>query len=167
MNSANRFRCVGRLLPLGLSVLFLGLFASQTGATDAPLSLPQKYQPAAAEFSELKRAVTALLQGHDTERFAREIIPSSEDWKAIASTNLPDIADNLESFAKGADNERRQAEQAAKVFLDKAASLHLDFSKGDLQARVADSGHIGRTHYPSLQAQGETLPLDTKTGSCS
>ena len=40
----------------------------------------------------------------------------------------------------------------------RADALHLDFSKGDLHPRVVPPKYLGTTHYPSLQAEGETLP---------
>src|SRR5262249_4452236 len=41
------------------------------------------------EFSAVGRAVVALLQSRDADRFARELTPDLEDYRAALSTNLP------------------------------------------------------------------------------
>ena len=145
-------------LSLGLAVLFLGLFAPQTPA-QSPAPLPPKaVKPADDDFAAVSHSVIVLLQSRDTARFAREVTATAEDWKAIASTNLPEINENLKSFAESAARAREEAGAAAKAFLAKADSLHLDFSKGDLHERVVAPGFLGRAHFPTLQAAGETLP---------
>ena len=128
------------------------------GEADSPPATPRFIHPAEDEFAAVSRAVIALLQTRNTARFAGEITASAEDWKAIASTNLPGMADNLKSFAEGVDDTRSNAETAAKAFLAKADSLHLDFSKGDFHPRVVNPRFLGTSHYPTLQAEGETLP---------
>src|SRR6185437_2394618 len=87
---------------------------------------------------------------------------TAADWKAIASTNLPNIEETLKSFTDGVESRRREAEASAREFLAKAESLHLDF-KGALHARVVDPPRFGRfgfgnMRYTSLQAAGDTLP---------
>ncbi|MGA2174736.1 MAG: TlpA disulfide reductase family protein [Verrucomicrobiota bacterium] len=145
-------------LSLGLAVVSLGLFAPQTPAGSSTPLAPKAVKPAEDEFGAVSRSVVALLRSRDAARFAREITASAEDWEAIASTNLPEIAENLKGFANGADSQRAETEAAAKAFLARADSLHLDFSKGDLHERVVNPRFLGTAHYPNLQAEGESLP---------
>lgn len=128
MNSQSLLRRVQLPLSLGLAVLFPGLVAPQTPQADAPRVPSQRpARPTNDEFAAVSHSVIALLQSSDAARFAREITPSAEDWKAIAATNLPEIAENLKGFADSADQQRQEAEAAAKAFLAAADSLHLDF----------------------------------------
>jgi thiol-disulfide isomerase/thioredoxin len=102
--------------------------------------------------------VAALLQSRDTARFATEITPSPEDWTAIASTNQPEAAEALKSFIKSTDTQSKQTEASAKVFLTRADTLRLDFSKGDLRARAVTPKRVGNVHFINLQAEGAGLP---------
>jgi thiol-disulfide isomerase/thioredoxin len=111
------------------------------------------------DFSAVSKAVVGLLQSHDPTRFANALSPSIKDWQAIVSTNLPTTGqDPLKGFQNTVRYQRQQLESGAKVFLARADALHLDFSKGDLHPRVIPPKYLGMTHYPSLQAEGETLP---------
>ena len=111
------------------------------------------------DFSTVSQAVVELLQSHDAARFAAAMSPSIEDWKAMLSTNLPvKDEDPLEGFQNTVRYQRQQLESGAKALLARADALHLDFSKGELHPRVVPPTHLGTTHYPSLQAEGETLP---------
>jgi len=153
---------LGFTLSGGIAILFLALVAPQTARADSP-GPPKRFQPAPDELGAVNRSVVALLQERDTAKFAKEITASAEDWKAIASTNLPDVGETLQSFADGVARQLRENETSAKAFLAKGDLLHLDFSKGDWHARVVDPPRVGRlgfgrTHYPSLQAEGETMP---------
>lgn len=120
---------------------------------------PRVFRPAPGEFAAVSNSVITLLKTRDTVRFAMEMTATLEDWKAIASTNVPDVSENLKGFAGNAGEQRSTLEAGAKAFLAKADSLHLDFSKGDpnLHARV-ESKRVGSSHYPTLQAEGETMP---------
>jgi len=111
------------------------------------------------DFSAVSQAVVELLQSRDTARFATAMSPSVEDWKAILSTNLPATGENpLNGFQKMVPRQRQQMEAGAKALLARADELHLDFSKNELHARVVPPKYLGTTYYPSLQAEGETLP---------
>ena len=111
------------------------------------------------DFSVVSRAVVELLQSHDTARFADALSPSIGDWKAMASTNLPATGeDPLKGFQDTVRNQRQQMESSAKTLLARAEALHLDFSRGNLHSRVVPPKYLGTTHYPGLQAEGETLP---------
>ena len=142
---------------LGVAALFLSLFASQIPAQSPTPVVPKSVKPADDEFAAVSHSVIVLLQNRDTARFAREITATAEDWKAIASANLPEIDEILKGFAKSTGRQRQEAEGAAKAFLAKADSLHLIFCKGDLHERVVALRFLGSTHYPTLQAEGEYL----------
>ena len=110
-------------------------------------------------FSAVSQAVVELLQSHDTARFAAAMSPSIEDWKAMLSSNLPAQGeDPLKGFQNTVQYERQKLESSAKALWAKADALHLDFSKGELHARVIPPKYLGTAHYPSLQAEGETVP---------
>ncbi len=149
----------GLQLPLsfGLAVLVLSLFAPQTPAGSSTPLAPKAVKPADDEFAAVSRCVIVLLQSRDTARFAREVTATAEDWKSIASANLPTLGDNLKDFANGVADKRREVEASAKAFLAKADSLHLDFSKGDLHERDVAPRFLGRSHYPTLQAEADRL----------
>ncbi len=153
---------LGLLWSCGIIILLLALVARQAALADSPGPL-KRFQPAPDEFEAVSRSVVGLLQGKDTAKFANEITASAEDWKAIASTNLVNIGETPKRFVELVESQRREAEDSATAFLAQAESLHLDFSKGDLRARVVDPPRFGRfgfsnVHYPSLQAKGETMP---------
>ena len=142
-------------------LLLLTLAAASACLAQSPR--PKRFQPGPDEFAALTHSVVMLLQRKDTAKFANDITASADDWKAITSANLPNIDETLKSFADGAEARRREAEASAKEFLAKAESLHLDFTKGDWHARTVDPPRFGRfgfgnVHYPSLQAEGETMP---------
>lgn len=124
---------------------------------------PQSYGAAPVmgtneNFSVVSRAVVELLQNHDAARFADALSPSIEDWKAIVSTHLPATSeDPLKDFQNSVRYQHQQMESSAKALLARAEALHLDFSKGNLNSRVIPPKYLGTTHYPSLQAEGETL----------
>ena len=111
------------------------------------------------DFSAVSQAIVELLQSHDTARFAQAMSPSIKDWQAMVSTNLPATGeDPLKGFQNTVKYERQQTELSAKALLARAEALHLDFSRGELHSRVVPPKFLGTTHYPSLQAEGETRP---------
>jgi thiol-disulfide isomerase/thioredoxin len=135
------------------------LMDGQAAQESAPRR-PRVFRPEPGEFTAVSNSVITLLKTRDTARFATEMTATAEDWKAIASTNVPDVSENLKGFTENAGEQRDTLEAGAKEFLAKADSLHLDFSKGDLNfhARV-ESKRVGSSHYPTLQAEGETMPF--------
>ena len=149
-------------LSLGLAVLFLGLFAPQTPAQSPAPSPPRAVKPADDEFAAVSHSVIVLLQGRNTARFAREVTATAEDWKAIANTNLPGINANLNSFAEGTGRARDEAGEAAKAFLEMADSLHLDFSKGDLQERVVAPRFLAAPIFPLSKPRAKRCPMRNK-----
>lgn len=162
MNSLQRRSSVGLACLCGAAIVLTALEAMQAAPADRP-GPPRQFQPAADEFDAVSHSVIALLQGRNTGKFAREITASAEDWKAIASPNLPDTDETLKSFTDGVDSQRRAAEASAKEFLARTELLHLDFTKGDVHLRAVDPPRFGRfgfahTRYTSLQAPGDTIP---------
>ena len=129
-------------------------------APDSAPRRPRLFRPAPGEFASVSNSVITLLKTRDSARFAMELAATPEDWKAIASTTVPGVSENLKGFTENTGQQRANLEAAAKAFLAKADLLHLDFSKSDLNlhARV-ESKRVGSSHYPSLQAEGEMVPV--------
>ncbi|HTB83514.1 MAG TPA: thioredoxin-like domain-containing protein [Candidatus Sulfotelmatobacter sp.] len=101
----------------------------------------------------------ALLRTRDVTAFADAVSVSGEDYKSILSTNLPSTGeDPLKGIAGSVAHERGLVADSAKTLLAKADALHVDFSSADWSARVMVPKHAGSTSYPSLQADGETMP---------
>src|SRR5579859_3335886 len=122
-----RWFCFLISLACGLMVFLDGQAAAQESATRRP----RVFRPAPGEFAAVSNSVITLLKTRDTVRFAMEMTATAEDWKAIASTIVPDVSENLKGFAENACERRAAVEAGGKAFLAKADSLHLDFSKGD------------------------------------
>ena len=100
------------------------------------------------EFSAVSRAVVELLQSRDTARFATNLSASFEEFQS-ALTNVasqgPDSIDNVRQIAK---YNRQKLEQSAKQLLDRADSLHVNFSNSNLHAEVVPPGRLGTSQYP-------------------
>jgi hypothetical protein len=60
------------------------------------------------------------------------------------------------------DNHLQNIEQSAKQLLAKADSLHVDFSKGNLLAKVIPPRYLGRHRYPSFMGENQTIPSAPK-----
>lgn len=156
MKSACRSKPRSRLVSvLAAAILVSPIFCALAEVTHPP----KPYRPAVEDFLAVSNAVMTLLHTRDVPAFAKELSASKEDWKAILSTNLPPTGeDPLKGFASSAAHEREQVAESAKALLAKADALHVDFSQGDWHARVIAPRFGGSTHYPSLQAEGETVP---------
>ena len=132
------------------------------------LILPQSYGAAPVrgtneDFSAVSRAVVELLQSRDTARFANELAPAVEDYRAILSTNLPvKGADVLANYQNSAKYERQKVEASAKALLARADSLHLNFSNVTFQLRVVPPTYLGTTRFNQLQAENESIPWAEK-----
>src|SRR5262249_48608095 len=113
-----------------------------------------------------QKAVVELLQGRDAVHFAKSLVPTIEDWQSILSTNTTvQDPDPLKSFRNSTEGQRRSMERSALALLTKANELHVDFSRGKLQASIAANERnkgLGSTHYPTLQAKDESLPWAEK-----
>jgi hypothetical protein len=142
-----------------LAGLLLGTLGDRMTAADRPQLPPRNYEPTNGEFAAVSKAVVQLLQSGDTARFAAEMSPSMADWKSILSTNLPVTAeDPLKGYENTTRYQREKVESSAKAFLEKAAALHLDFSKSDLKARIVAPKATGTMRYPNLQGEQESMP---------
>ncbi len=141
--------------PLWLAILLCGFHPMPSPAADRPGQRWGALEPATNEFDAVTASVVALLQTHDAARFAGELAVSADDWKALASTNLPAAAESLEGFASAAPQQRAELEASAKQFLSRADSLRLDFSRGDLHPVAIAPKYLGNASYPTLQAKGE------------
>ncbi len=145
-----------------LSSCFAVFLISSLPAADS-FRPPPEYHPGEGDFLAISNSVIALLQTRDVAAFAREVTASAGDWKSMLSTNLPPTGeDPLKGFNSSAAREREQVAASAKALLAKADALRLDFSKGDWRVRVLTPKHFGSTRYPTLQAEGETVPWAEK-----
>jgi thiol-disulfide isomerase/thioredoxin len=96
------------------------------------------------------KAVVQLLQTKDVARFATNMAVSAEDWHSILNTNqAKEDQDRINSFAKGASRNVQQAEAGAQALLDRADSLHLDFSKADLSFQITVPKDFGKIYFSS------------------
>jgi thiol-disulfide isomerase/thioredoxin len=148
-----------------LSVCVVALLLVQTSlgfGADRPPAMKQ-YQPVPDEFLSLSNSVFALLRNGNAVQFAQELTSSEEDWKSVMATNLPKgDSDPLQSRLNASKHERQKLEASAKAFVDRAASLHLDFSKGDLRLRVIAPEHFGNIGMPDILGDGGSLPWTEK-----
>ena len=136
---------------LALSLLTLMAPAQTTPNTQV------ENKPADGEFSALADSVLDMLRSGAWVSFSRNAMPSWDDWKAIVSTNSPPGGeDPLDSIQRAQPFMKQKFEMSAKSVLDRAASLHLDFSKGDWQVSVLPHGPILQKHLPP-QATGDKL----------
>ena len=110
------------------------------------------------EFSAVGKAVVELLQTRDPDRFAREMTPDLEDYRAALSTNLPATGeDPLKGFDNRVRYQRQAVKSSAEALLARADQLHLDFAKGDLPFRIVKPKAWGTSHHSDFQAEGENL----------
>ena len=106
------------------------------------------------------KAVVQLLQTKDPAWFATNTAVSAEDWHSLLATNLAkEDQDMINSYGKGASHNLPKAEASAQALLDRADSLHLDFSKSNLSFHVTIPEHFGRIYFSSLSRNdGLTAP---------
>ena len=141
-----------------LTTLFLGGLALKTVAADSAFKSGVEYQPASDEFDAVGRAVVQLLQTRDPSGFAANVSVSAADWLSMATTNLTvSESDRIKDFAKSSANNRLRMEAAAKVLLERAESLHLDFSKGELAFHYAMPKHIGKIFFSGSPTSADAL----------
>jgi thiol-disulfide isomerase/thioredoxin len=143
-----------------LTSLFLCLLLPAGPAALPPADNRMEYQPAGDEFDAVGKAVVQLLQTKDVARFATNMAVSAEDWQSLLTTNLAkEDQDRINSFGKGASHNLQQAEAGAQALLDRADSLHLDFSKADLSFHVTIPKDFGRVYFSSpSRDDGLTAP---------
>jgi len=110
------------------------------------------------DFSAVSAAVVTLLQTRDAAGFAAALAPRFEDWKSIHSTNtVTHDPDPLSGFKDSSAAMRAEVEQSATALIAQADKLHLDFSNAALHARIVPPRWLGSTHYPTLQAEHESM----------
>lgn len=126
---------------LVLSGLMLFILSTRANAQSPPL---EEYQPTNGEFDVLGQAVVELLKTHAITNFAVQNSPAANDWQSIITTNLSkDLVDRIGTYAKGGDYNLKQLSAQAQAMLDRADSLHVNFSDGVLNYRVIRPEHAG------------------------
>ena len=150
----------GSFVPVCLTGLLLCLLLPAAPAAVPPSGNRGEFQPAGNEFDAVGRAVVQLLQTKDAARFATNMAVSADDWHSILNTNqAKEDQDRINSFAKGASRNVQQAEAGAKALLDRADSLHLDFSKADLSFQIIVPKDFGKIYFSSpSRDDGLTAP---------
>jgi thiol-disulfide isomerase/thioredoxin len=151
--------CLQCCCTIVLSGLFCALPVSPAQAAASPVIPPKDYQPASDEFDAMGQEIVALLKTRDAASFATNLSASAKDWQSLATTNLSsEELERVNAYAKGAGRSQLQLDSAAKVFLSKMDSLHLDFSKSDLHFKINAPTHAGRIYFSNPNNNGLTLP---------
>lgn len=82
------------------------------------------------EFSAVGNAVVELLKSRDTGRFAAEMAPTADDFRAVLPQDSLNNPDAVTSHAN------QVVKSTAEALLERADSLHLNFSNSNLFARI-------------------------------
>lgn len=128
-------------------------------AADTPRVSMKEYQPAPGEFDFVGKAVVDLLRSKDAGTFATNMSVCADDIRSLETTNLSsDDLERLKNFEKGADYDRVRLKESANSFLNRADSLHLDFSKGSLQFEVVPPPHVGSIFWTRPTPDGAGQP---------
>src|SRR6185295_15302611 len=100
------------------------------------------------EFDVLGQAVLDLLQSKDTAQFAGNVSVSEADWNSLITTNMTDEEKaSMSRFAKGARDSASRLESAGKSLLNRADSLHLDFSKNNWRFQIVPPRYVGNIYF--------------------
>jgi thiol-disulfide isomerase/thioredoxin len=126
-------------------------------AAQTPFDPPKEYRATNGEFDSIGRAILDLLQSKDAARFATNVSVSEADWNSLITTNLTDEEkDRVSQFAKGAHYNVSSLESAGKSFLNRADSLHLDFSKNSWRFEILPPEHLGNIYIFAGPTEGGT-----------
>jgi thiol-disulfide isomerase/thioredoxin len=133
----------------------------------AGLTPLQAAEPATAnrdEFAAEAAAVVRLLETGDAAEFARALTPSLADWRSVASGNREVGGEDPlgPAWQEMLDRQRGKLEEEARRLLERAGSLHVDFTKLKLTGRAAPPKSLGTTRHPGVQAEGESLGWTAK-----
>lgn len=141
------------------TVLLLALRPEISMAATSTNAPSNDNQPGPGEFDVVGKAVLDLVQSRDAAALAKGLSASAEDWHALLTTNLSKAdADQLEAYARGADNGRSRLQSAAKTVLDRADSLHLAFAGAGWRCEVVPPEQIGRIYWSQSRSEGLTAP---------
>jgi cytochrome c biogenesis protein CcmG/thiol:disulfide interchange protein DsbE len=117
--------------------------------------------PSAQDFSAAGEAVVRLLQSRDAKRFAEEMAPSTQDWRAVKSTNTSAKPEDPlgPGFQKGLDFNRSQVAGSAEQVLSRAKTLGLDPARIRFHVKeVLPPGKLSAYRNPTIHAENESLP---------
>jgi thiol-disulfide isomerase/thioredoxin len=146
----------GRSNPILLRTIFLlALISHVANAAEPPATRLKEYQPVPGDLDGIGQAIVALLQSKDAPRFAKNFVTSATDFHSLLTTN-PSASDAETEKQLEAHMDTRYGDllAAAKAVLNQADALHLNFSRGGLDAQVVPPAHFGRISFLREQAHG-------------
>lgn len=146
-----------------MAVLLGLLVLARAGQANAQLAPTIEYHFTNGEFNVFGKAVVDLLKTRVTTNFAAGFSPSSGDWQSVITTNLSsDLAERIEMYAKGSDRNTKRLNSDAQAMLDRADSLHLNFSDSVLNYQVMAPIHNGMVYLSEQGANPLVLPYVDK-----
>jgi thiol-disulfide isomerase/thioredoxin len=124
-------------------------------AAQTPFDPPKEYQATNGEFDVIGQAVLDLLQSKDAARFAANVSTSEADWNSLITTNMTDEEKaSVSRLAKGARDSASSLESAGKSLLNRADSLHLDFSRNNWRFQIVPPNHVGNIYFLAARKDG-------------
>ena len=134
-----------RFIPIGAAYIVMAVLMFVSGSSVHGAVPPTGTNE---DFSAVSRAVVELLQSRDTARFATNLTATFGELQS-ALTNADDqSSDSIDNSRHIVENDRQKLEQSAKQLLDRADSLHVNFSNSNLHAQVVPPKRLGTSQYP-------------------
>ena len=113
------------------------------------------------DFSAVGNTVVKLLKTKDASGFASNLAASAEDWDALIHTNSSiETVENLKRFSGTASFGIKRLENSAKVLLDKADALHIDFSTNEWRCEAVRPLYSGKVTLSGSGDNAVTLPYE-------
>src|SRR5271154_1008737 len=83
------------------------------------------------DFSAVSGAVVELLQSRDSARFATNLSPAFEELQSAVTNVTGQNSESIDNVRHIAESAWQKVEQSAKQLLDRADSLHVNFSNSN------------------------------------